>query len=325
MRNVWKVLACLLAFALFAYLILFDYPSMKQGLLSQSGGNPQAGASSPAGEADGTGQTSGESSALAPEANAQDLQAQLDALRAQCAPAKVALCFRQLDASAYETLYPLFEQRGLVGTLVLHDGQLPGDNGKISTADCWEMANAGWTFAIGDDSDIDMSTDPEAAAEALGEYLDSYISRIWVRIAVKVDTFMFDEGEYQESFDEVLESRGFTRILYVPDGETQVSSTDSLEKIPYYTLSQSSDLEEAVQTAKRYGSVALSTRLVEAEIPDETLDCTSDRYEALLQALAEDGLTEVTALSEASGSTEAEVKARAELLEQIAALEAALE
>lgn len=323
MRNVWKALACLLAFALFTYLILFDYPSMKQGLLSQSTGNPQVGADLPAEDEDAD--QDAETSSLTQEADPQKAEAQLDALLDQCAPTKVTLCFRQIDASAYETLYPLLNQHGLVGALVLHDGQLPGDNGKISTADCWEMANNGWMFVVGDNGDIDMSADPEDAAAALGEYLDSYLSRIWVRIAVKVDTFMFDEGEYRESFDEVLESRGFTRILYVPDGETQVSSTDSLEKIPYYTLSQSADLEEAVQTAKRYGSVALSTRLVEAEIPDETLDCTIDRYEALLQALAEDGLTEVTALSEVSGSTEAEVKARTELLEQIEALEAALE
>lgn len=328
MKRVFGVLACILAFALFAYLILVDYPSMKQELTPKSIGSLPVSVS---GDLEQEREHNQDDSALpetqepseVPENGDEALKSeeQLEDLYAQCAPSKVALCFYQINDSAYDELYPLLNRYGLVGTLVLHDGQLPGDNGKISTAACQELTTAGWTFAVGGSSDIDMVTDPEAAAEELDHYLDRYLERIRVRIAVTADTFIFGEGEYQEVFDEVLEAHGFTKVLYVPDGVTQISSTDDLEKIPYYSISQSTDLSEAVQTAQNYGNVVLTTRLVTAEADDTMLDYTVADYEPLLQTLADDALTGIVSLTELSADTKGELQTREDLLEQIRTLE----
>ncbi len=124
--------------------------------------------------------------------------------------------FDSISEELVSLAYPLMNERGFKGTIVLKDGVFPGGEGCISRAEFDMLISKGWDAAIGESKDVDLSA--PGAEEALGQYLDRYMGMLRSR-SIKVPyVFCFDEGHYDPKFESVLTSRGFSAIRHY--GET---------------------------------------------------------------------------------------------------------
>ncbi len=130
--------------------------------------------------------------------------------------AAFALFFDSISEELVSVAYPLMNEYGFKGTVVLKDGVFPGGEGCISRAEFDMLISKGWDAAIGETKDIDLSA--PGAEEALGQYLDQYMGMLRSRSIKVPNVFCFDEGHYDKKFEAVLESRGFSAIRHY--GET---------------------------------------------------------------------------------------------------------
>ncbi|MCD7843459.1 MAG: hypothetical protein LUG17_02385 [Clostridiales bacterium] len=231
MNRFVKIGACLLAFLLFAYLMLVDYPRFTASLVPDD--------SSTAGEeleleaADSSADSSveemdaepeedssaadssveevdAEAEALAAlEAQAAALEQELADLREQCGPIQVALFINQSTDVVYQELYPAMTAAGFTGTIVFRDGALTGNYQIIETSEFKTMNGEGWEYAIGGDStDIDLTG--TVTAQAWQTSLETYIKALRARTGITPTLYVFQEGEYQTAYDAVLEELGCT-------------------------------------------------------------------------------------------------------------------
>ncbi len=120
--------------------------------------------------------------------------------------------FDSISEELSSVAYPLMDEKGFKGTIVLKDGVFPGNEGCISRAEFDMLISKGWDAAIGESKDIDLSA-PDAE-EALGQYLDRYISALRSRSIRVPNVFCFDEGHYDKKFEAVLQNRGFSTIRH---------------------------------------------------------------------------------------------------------------
>lgn len=322
MKKFFKVVVVIAAFVLFTYLIVLDYPGFRKSLVPTGTLDVKTEQYSP--------DNSGEQMDVAEPSDDQqdpeevpdvDVESELNQLYQQYPPTKVALCFQQIDESTYEELYPLLSAYDLTGTLVLRNGQLPGDNNKIATTECEELVEAGWDFAVGMSEEIELAGDPQTAATQLDSYLESYLNRIQVRVAVEPTVFFCSQGEYLEEFDAVLLDHGFTTLLYVPDGEQVLSGTGELEKIPVVAVSQETTISDAVYSTKQFVGCVVATRIVSSEIEDISVDYTTAGLDALVKTLSDDEKIEFAQIDELVSSTEAERSQRLAWLDEISRLQ----
>lgn len=321
MKHFSKAIIIIAALALFAYLLLIDYPSYREQLAPTQTTVSQATVQTQTEENSGEEETDQSEAVDQAETDATatqtELAAQLEQLYAQYPASNVALCFDQMDELIYEQLAPLLAEYGWTGTVVFRDGDLPGDYGKMTTVQCQELRNAGWEFAIGSDSEIDMTAATDDVVQQLDDYLESYLERIRVRVAVTPTTFIFAEGEYQSAFDEVLEAHGISRILYVPDGTTEITESDTIEKIPYVSPASTSTAEDVTLSVACYQNAAICT-----QVADDGASYSMTDYETLLQSVSEEQLVEIVSLSQLTDEGTDDVEARAAWLSQIAQLQA---
>ncbi|MDY2628723.1 MAG: polysaccharide deacetylase family protein [Lachnospiraceae bacterium] len=220
----------------------------------------------------------------------ENIDKQIRELEKQQAAAgcEVHLYFDQVFESAYEQLYPVMSERGYTGTLVLTNGQLPGDNLQMTEQQCREMLDAGWELAVGGSRDIDMNGDLQDVMEEWSSYLEQYLEEIKTRMNIVPATYCFNEGEYREEFDQVLKEYGFTTIRYFGDGELE-SEKNGLIRIRGYRVTQEQE-NDAVKDLSGYSSVALSTRRVADEVRTPEEDIEIGKYGELLDSMHEAGM-----------------------------------
>lgn len=290
MKLLVKLICCLMTAVLFFYLVIVDYPKLVVRL------DPRV-----AGQTGFEGLNMGESDSdtenqiiedvqntadSSPEEQVKLLEKQIEELEKQqstsgCA---VSLYFDQVFESGYEQLFPMMKEKGLTGTLVLTDGQLPGDNLQMTEEQCLEMLDAGWELAVGGSEDIDMTGNLQTVAAAWGTYLKGYLKEIKTRLNLVPTTYCFNEGEYRKEFDAVLKELGFKTIRYYGDADLE-GTADGLTRIRGYRVSQNSDVKTVVKDLGEYSSAALSTRRVAEGIEGDSQNIEINKYESLLDSI----------------------------------------
>ncbi|MDY2628732.1 MAG: polysaccharide deacetylase family protein [Lachnospiraceae bacterium] len=290
MKRTIKIVCCLVAALLFLYLMIWDYPSLKKRLdpivysaeLSEETNGDK-------GSAEAAGNLEKDNEAGTQDEQEESTHAQSTEQEEQPAAAacEVHLYFDQIFESAYEQLYPVMKEKGYTGTLVLVDGQLPGDRLQMTEDQCREMLDNGWELAIGGSEEIDMSGNTEEVAVKWGTYLKQYLKDIKTRMNVVPTTYCFNEGEYREEFDPILKELGFTTIRYYGDQELEAEK-DGLTRIRGYRINQEVEIDDVLEDLNGYSAVALSTRRVADDIKTPSEDIEIGRFKKLLDSLGSD-------------------------------------
>lgn len=321
MKRAGKVVLCLLAVALAAYLMLVDYPA----LMATLNGNNEAERSvevqnaadsseAEAEESEAAAEDDGESSAESLKDQEAELEAELEELYQQCEPTSVALCFDQLSALVYTDIYPALSEAGDVGTVVFTNSWLTGDNGRIQTAGFTAMVNAGWSYAVGGDSTLELTGTEEEIVAAWQARLETYLDRIRVRSGVRPTIYCFREGEYLPAYDEILESLGFTTIRYYPEDAAEDDGESALLKVVGIPISEESEANEILDELRAYPGAILVAQV--------TNDAQAEHCLSLTEELKESDAVTFTAFpAAAEAATDEEQQAlRTEILEKEAAL-----
>lgn len=298
MKTVSKIMCCVIAAVIFFYLMLWDYPHFAESLDPAAMERTETDKSEEQENKNNAEQTmDGEN--LQAENGSKDLKAQLEDIEKEISELKkqqagtgcrVHLYFDQIFESAYEELYPMMKEKGYTGTLVLTDGQLPGDRLQMTEAQISEMMDDGWELAIGSSEEIDMSGSPESVAYNWGMYVKEYMKDIKTRLNVVPTTYCFNEGEYREEFDEILKEYGFKTIRYFGEEELE-NKENGLTRIKGCRVVQDEPVADILKEISGYSEVALSTRRVADEIKTPSPDMKMGTYKKLLDSIeTQDGL-----------------------------------
>lgn len=288
MKKTGKVIFCILSAVIFLYLMIWDYPQYRAKLSTAAVGTDHKLFSD--GE---TGNNSGgrKNQEEKLENQIKELDEQIKKLEKQQKDAgtKVYLYFDQVFESCYDQLYPQMKEMGYTGTMVLTDGQLPGDYLQMTETQCTEMLDNGWELAVGGSKQIDLTADLSDVENEWRAYLEKYLAEIKLRLNVVPTVYCFNEGEYRKEFDDILRDYGFKTIRYY--GEEDLQQEDGLTRIRAYQVAQDTDNNEAVNDLKNYSAVALCTRRVAAEVQSGAENIQITKYSELLKSITEtDGL-----------------------------------
>lgn len=292
MKVIVKIGCCLVSAVLFLYLIVWDYPILQKRLdpaLYTAEKLKEDADSDFSGKLDIMEQENNLSGSLDEQLETIDKQIEELEKQQNAAGCEVYLYFDQIFESGYEQLYPAMKEKGYTGTLVLKDGQLPGDNLQMTEKQCREMLDDGWELAIGGSEDIDMDGNLQEVVVKWSTYLKQYLKEIKTRMNVVPKVYCFNEGEYRKEFEEVLKEFGFTTIRYFADEELE-SEEDGLTRIRGYRVTQETEIADVVEELGEYSAVALSTRRVADEIKTPGEDIEIGRYGKLLDSMNEAGM-----------------------------------
>lgn len=142
------------------------------------------------------------------EENQDAIRAELEELKQKYEEVKKSILptmdffVTDLDESMYWNLYPLMNEFGFKGKLVLTHKQFPDLDGKISKEQFNEMLNAGWSYCIGWDSDTDLA-----------DRIDSIRPRLEEYSLAMPDTIFDRDRLYTEDMASILTERGFTTVV----------------------------------------------------------------------------------------------------------------
>lgn len=140
--------------------------------------------------------------------NQDALREELEELKAQYAKVQnsivpvVDFFVTDLDASMYTTLYPLMDEFGFKGKLVLTHNQFPDGNGKITMEQFKELLDAGWTYCIGWDSDTDLA-----------DRIDTMQTRLDRYELAMPDTVFDRDRLYTNDMADILTKRSFKTVV----------------------------------------------------------------------------------------------------------------
>lgn len=270
MKFILKTLCCIMAIIVFSYLIFWDYPVFKESLSPVNQKQLSAGMDEDK------------------EVTLDSLDEQIKELKNQrITSGRITLVFDQINHTSYEELYPLMEEKGYSGVLVMREKRLPGDYLQITKEECEEMLDEGWTLAVGGSNDIDMTGDLETVMSEWTDYLTEYVLDIKEMLGTAPTMYCFDEGEYKEEFDTVLKELGFTTIRYFGKEDLE-GKHNGITRIQGYRISEDMDVSDMVKALKEYTEVDLSTRLVTKDIDDSGQDMDINTYEQILDAIEEE-------------------------------------
>ncbi len=232
-----------------------------------------------------------EISSLKAERNSlkDDMEKYLEAYRAENGrEAAFTLFFDSISEELISLAYPLMNEHGFKGTIVLKDGVFPGGDGCISRAEFDLLISKGWDAAIGESKDIDLSA-PDAE-EALSQYLDRYMGMLRSRSIKVPNVFCFDEGHYDKKFDDVLKSRGFSAIRHY--GETGVlgctvseNGTFLIGTRPIYN-GQSTVQKFVIDCYNAKTDLGISVNRV-TENENDASACSAEKYTLMLNYIRE--------------------------------------
>lgn len=262
MKITGKVIVCFLSAVIFLYLIVWDYPQHKAKLSTAA-------------------------LEMGLEKQIKELDEQIEKLekRQKGAETGVYLYFDQVFESCYEQLYPQMKEMGYTGTMVLTDGQLPGNYLQMTVAQCTEMLDNGWELAVGGSKQIDLTENLDDVETEWRAYLEQYLVEIKRRLNVVPTTYCFKEGEYREEFDDILKEYGFKTIRYF--GEEELQSEDELVRIRAIHVEQNTDISSAAEDLKNYSTVALCARRVADDVSYGSENIQIEKYCDLLKSIHE--------------------------------------
>lgn len=327
MNRFSKIASCLLAFLLFVYLMLIDYPRLKASLAvsdsSAVSGVPEDEGSSSTSDAEKlpeggdasaeafTDSEAEETAAL--EAQAAALEQELEELREQCGPVQVGLFFDQSDDVVYGELYPAMTAAGYTGTIVFQDGALTGNYQIIETSEFKTMNAAGWEYAIGGDS-ADLDLTGTYTTKDWQTSLESYIRALRARTGITPTLYVFRDGEYQAECEATLEDLGYTALAYSAADAATDTTESALDKLTWFRVSAETDAEALLEELQSCSCAVLLAEVDEADSTDEDAFLVEE-YIELLKTLETEETVTITA-----GSTvleAAEDGERQTLLDQI--------
>ncbi len=318
MNRFAKIGVCLLAFVLFAYLMLVDYPRFKDSLttgdssaaseqLEAADSSADSSATEAADELVQQENSSEESSAEAEESDskatgltalrvqAETLEQELEELREQRGPVSVALFVDQSTDVVYQELYPAMTTAGYTGTIVFQDGALTGNYQIIETSEFQTMNGDGWEYAIGGNS-TDVELTGEITSEEWQTSLETYMKDLRSRTGITPTLYVFREGEYQADYDAVLEDLGYTALAYSAEdaAEDEDAADSALTKLVWVRVSAETDAEALAEELQSYSCAVLVAEVDEADSTGEDAFSSEDCI-ALLEALqADDNVTVAT-------------------------------
>ncbi len=323
MKRARRVIPCLLSVVLAAYLVLVDYPALMAtlnggGEAERSVATLNAAGSSEAEpeESEAIAEDDAESDAESLENQMAALEAELEELYQQCEATSVALCFDQLSELVYSDIYPALAEDGVTGTIVFTNSWLTGDNGRIQTTEFSELMSAGWSYAVGGDSTLELTGTQEEVVAAWQARLETYLERIRVRSGVSPTIYCFREGEYLPAYDEILEELGFTTIRYYPEDAAEDDNESTLLKVVGIPVSEESQADEILDELRAYPGAVLVAQVTDNGQLESYLD--------LVDALQESDTVTLTTFDAAveAASDEEQQALHAEILEKEAALTA---
>lgn len=151
-----------------------------------------------------------------------DVEQQVD----QTGSKQAVLCVNDVTETFYKEIFPVMQEKGQTGIMVLSNGSLPGDrsNDTISVQGFLSMIEAGWSYAITVTKYSGNSTDSWKSA------IDTYVKRLATRVGVTPTIYCF-ANETDEERIRVLQDAGFEAILSPDAVESDVLK--AVQMLPY--------------------------------------------------------------------------------------------
>jgi hypothetical protein len=200
------------------------------------------------------------------------------------------LFFDNMTNNLMTKVYPLLTEYGYKGTVVMNDYQLPGGEGCITMDNYNTLVASGWDFAIGTGS-VDLKGDN--SVENLRAYLEEYKSLLSMQGLELPQTFAFAKNQYDEKYTDLLLEFGFKVVRY--EGGDLGKYSYSIGRNGVYLLStdiicadkttMKADMQAAYKDKAAYSAYV---RYIEDVVTDEDLDCTTVKYDLMLDFLEDD-------------------------------------
>lgn len=189
-----------------------------------------------------------------------------------------------------EEVYPLLTDFSFKATVVMSDGEMPGEKGCISKNDYDKLIRAGWDFAIGSGS-VDYKS--ENSVELLKKYLEDYKLKLEENGYEMPKTFAFSEKQYDEKYIDLLLEYGFNVVRHF--GEAGSKYSYSIERNGLYLLgsgricadktTMKADMQNAYKEKSTYSA---TVRCIDDVYADEELDCSVVKYELMLDFIEDE-------------------------------------
>lgn len=273
-KNIWKILACIMAFGLLAYLIFVDYGAYQKQIVSQT-------------EARERGKV-GKSQDEAEIKEKDTTEVQTTA---------VVLCFDQFNEMLYEQLYPYLKDKQLTGIFVLENGFLPGDYKKISTRQCMELIESGWSVAVGGSSEFELTPEADGMQDKFDEYLSKYLDRIKIRTGIRPGMYCFYEGESWESYAEILKKNDITQIRSSSEEKSQQEGEFSI--IKSICLKEETELPDLMDKIHSSDVVMLNMEIETTEQNNPSQELSMERFKEIVDQLQEEDGIQIVNLEQA--------------------------
>ncbi len=200
------------------------------------------------------------------------------------------LFFDNMTQNLMTKVFPLVSEYGYKGTVVMNDYQFPGGEGCITKRDYETLKAAGWDFAIGTGS-VDLKS--ENAVENLRAYLEEYKALLSQESFDFPATFAFSKNQYDEKYTDLMLEFGFKVVRY--EGGSLGKFSYSIGRNGIYLLSSDvicadkttmkTDMQNAYKEKAAYSA---HVRYIEDVVTDDDLDCTTVKYDLMLDFLEDD-------------------------------------
>lgn len=200
------------------------------------------------------------------------------------------LFFDNMTENLMKKVFPLVSEYEYKGTVVMNDYQFPGGEGCITKKDYETLKAAGWDFAIGTGS-VDLKSDN--SVENLRAYLEEYKTLLSQENIEFPSTFAFSKNQYDEKYTDLMLEFGFNVVRY--EGGSLGKFSYSIGRNGIYLLSSDvicadkTTMKTDMQNAyKEKASYSAHVRYIEDVVADDDLDCTTVKYDLMLDFLEDD-------------------------------------
>lgn len=187
-----------------------------------------------------------------------------------------------MEQSVYDTVYPKMTESGYHGTLVLSDGQIPGETDTMYSGKAFDkMLSGGWDYAV--------SVSAKTSADDISEWQNSLEDAIvkWEKAGIQIPTvYVCKAGQYQDAMKEVLQEKGFNFVVNVQEDTIELASTydDSwcvFENV--YLKEVVSNVTTMMKSAQTAGkSMGISFGTVVEKVTDDNVELSVNKFEQLL-------------------------------------------
>ncbi len=218
------------------------------------------------------------------------------------------LCFNGAYPSLPETAFPILESSGYPATVIVTTDTLPGGEGMMTPDQAKELLTAGWEFVPSVAADVPPIADGALNPAWIAE-LDQTLAALRELELPAPSCYAFAPDSYNPLTDQALADRGLTAVLHRWSSskiETQKLAEYQMELYggaisdgnPVYRIggaticAGTSTAQLNVQNAcDQKMVIAVCTGQVKRSVPaaDQNLDCTVNKFEMMLEDVAEYG------------------------------------